>query len=58
MSRGQIVLFFLAIVCIAYLAAAGTAWQFNNPLGNQMTFWRHLGSALQFESLPQYQGKL
>lgn len=55
MSRGQVVILNLAIVCVVYLGIAGMAWQFNNPLGNQLTFWRHFGSAMQFKSLPQYQ---
>lgn len=45
----------VAVAAAAYLAVIGIAWQFNNPLGNQSTFWRHFGSAMQFKSLPQYQ---
>jgi hypothetical protein len=47
----------LAGVCVVYLGIAGIAWQFNNPLGNSLTFWRNFGSAMQFKSLPQYQEK-
>ena len=57
MSRIQVVLFNLTVVCVVYLGIAGIAWQFNNPLGNSLTFWRNFGSAMQFKSLPQYQEK-
>lgn len=47
----------VALACFIYFVAAGVAWQFNNPLGNQLTFWRHVGSAMQFKALLQYQEK-
>jgi hypothetical protein len=57
MSSGQVALIGLVVTCVVYLGIAGIAWQFNNPLGNQLTFWRNFGSAMQFKSLPQYQEK-
>lgn len=45
----------VAVSMFLYLIVAGIAWQLNNPLGNQLTFWRHFGSAMQFKSLPQFQ---
>ncbi len=55
MPGGQVALLGFVVTCAVYLGIAGIAWQFNNPLGNSLTFWRNFGSAVQFESLPQYQ---
>ncbi len=40
---------------VFYLAIAGTIWQLQNPRANSLTFWTHLGDALHFRALPQFQ---
>jgi hypothetical protein len=42
-------------IFIFVIASTGIAWQINNPLGNQSTYWTHWFDALQFKSLPQFQ---
>lgn len=48
-------LFGLIILCVLYLGFAGAAFQWRNPKANQAAFWLHVGSALRFERLPQFQ---
>ena len=43
------------LALVLYLALAGFVWSWRNPLGNEVTFWRHLPSALTFQALPQFQ---
>jgi hypothetical protein len=45
----------LVILCALYLGFAGTVFQWRNPKANQAAFWLHIGSALRFERLPQFQ---
>ncbi len=59
MNRRDISLCIIALVvgvAVLYLAFSSTAWAVNNPYGNSMTFWTHLGDAMRFRSLPEFQG--
>lgn len=48
-------LFGLAALTILWFAIAGTVWAARNPTANAMTFWTHLGDALLFRALPEFQ---
>ncbi len=39
------------------IVVTSLAWAWNNPLGNQVTYFKHFGDALMFKALPQYQAK-
>ncbi len=51
----RVLMVWAALAALLYLAAASTAWSIRNPTGNEMTFWTHLGEALTFQKLPQFQ---
>lgn len=53
--RLSIIIQTLLCIAIIWLVVTGSAWQANNPLANEMTFWTHFGDAVCFRSLPQFQ---
>ncbi len=56
-SSGALWIYLIFWMCAIYLGISWAAFQWRNPMANRMSFYRHFGSVVKFEKLPQLQEK-
>ena len=44
-----------AITIAVFILLAWAAFQWRNPMSNEMSFYRHFGEVVTFQNLPEYQ---